>query len=202
MLWDRQTGKPVANAIVWQSRVSAPICDRLKADGLEPLIRRKTGLVIDAYFSGTKIKHLLDTSRACARAPSAASMLFGTIETFLIWRLTGGSVHVTDVSNASRTLLFDIHTLDWDDELLRHARRAAARCCPRCASSSEVYGETDADAASARRFRSPASPAISRRRSSARPASTPGTAKNTYGTGCFLLMNTGDDADAVRAAAC
>jgi glycerol kinase len=118
ILWEKATGKPVANAIVWQSRVSAPICDRLKADGLEATFRAKTGLVIDAYFSGTKIKHLLDTMPGVREKAARGEVLFGTVETFLIWRLTGGARHVTDVSNASRTLIFNIHTLEWDDVLL------------------------------------------------------------------------------------
>ena len=119
VLWEKATGKPVANAIVWQSRVTAPICDQLKAAGHEATFRRKTGLVVDAYFSGTKIKHLLDSFDGLRDRAARGEILFGTIDTFLIWRLTGGKVHVTDVSNASRTLLFNIHTLQWDDELLR-----------------------------------------------------------------------------------
>src|SRR4051812_14465 len=118
ILWDRATGKPVSNAIVWQSRVSAPICDQLKADGLENLFRDKTGLVVDAYFSGTKIKHLLDTVDGLRRRAEAGEILFGTVDSWLIWNLTGGSRHVTDYSNASRTLIYNIHKLDWDDELL------------------------------------------------------------------------------------
>jgi len=119
VLWDKATGKPIANAIVWQSRVTAPICDRLKADGHEPTFRKKTGLVVDAYFSGTKVKHLLDSHDGLRARAAKGEVLFGTIDTFLIWRLTGGKVHVTDVSNASRTLLFNIHTMQWDDELLK-----------------------------------------------------------------------------------
>jgi len=118
ILWDRRTGKPVANAIVWQSRISAGICDALKAEGQEELFRSRTGLVVDAYFSGTKIKHLLDTIPGLRSRAEAGEVLFGTVDTFLIWRLTGGRVHVTDVSNASRTLVFNIHTLEWDDDLL------------------------------------------------------------------------------------
>jgi len=125
VLWEKATGRPVANAIVWQSRVTAPICERLKAAGHEPMVRQKTGLVLDAYFSGTKIKHLLDAHDGLRARAARGEILFGTIDTFLVWRLTGGAVHVTDVSNASRTLLFNIHTHQWDDELL-----AAARCAP------------------------------------------------------------------------
>src|SRR5436189_1334971 len=119
VLWERDTGRPVANAIVWQSRVSTPICEQLKRDGCEATFRSKTGLVVDAYFSGTKIKHLLDTIPGLRRRAANGEILFGTIDTFLIWRLTAGRVHVTDASNASRTLMFDINSLDWDDDLLR-----------------------------------------------------------------------------------
>ena len=170
VLWDRQTGKPVAPAIVWQSRVSAPICDRLKADGHEALIRRKTGLVVDAYFSGTKVTHLLETVPGLRARAEAGDILFGTIDTFLIWRLTGGTQHVTDVTNASRTLLFDIHALDWDDELLR-ILGVPRRMLPTVHASSRGL-RRDRDVAVRRaRSRLPASPAISRRRCSARPAS-------------------------------
>ena len=119
ILWERDSGKPVANAIVWQSRVSAPICDRLKADGFESLVQEKSGLVIDAYFSGTKIKHLLDTIPGLRERAERGEVLFGTVDSFLIWRLTGGKRHVTDVTNASRTMLFNLNTLQWDDELLK-----------------------------------------------------------------------------------
>src|SRR6185295_9952931 len=115
ILWERATGKPVANAIVWQSRISAGICDRLKADGLEQLFRDKTGLVVDAYFSGTKIKHLLDTVSGLRERAERGEILFGTVDTWLIWQLTGG-LHITDVSNASRTMLCDIQTLQWDQQ--------------------------------------------------------------------------------------
>ena len=118
ILWERDTGRPVANAIVWQSRISADICDRLKAMGLADLFRRKTGLVIDAYFSGTKIKYLLDTIDGLRARAERGEILFGTVDSFLIYRLTGGRVHATDASNASRTLIFNIRTLEWDDELL------------------------------------------------------------------------------------
>src|SRR6185503_4140565 len=113
VLWEKATGKPVANAIVWQSRITTPICDKLKADGAEQTIREKTGLVVDAYFSGTKVKHLLDTVPGIRSRAEKGEILFGTVDSFLIWRLTGGKRHVTDVSNASRTLLLNIHTLQW-----------------------------------------------------------------------------------------
>src|SRR5437867_4166870 len=141
VLWERKTGKAVAHAIVWQSRVSAPICDQLKRDGCVDMIRAKTGLVVDAYFSGTKIKHLLDTVPGLRRRAENGEILFGTIDSFLIWRLTGGRVHATDYSNASRTLIFNIHTLDWDDELLT-ALGIPRAMLPRVMPSSAVFGET------------------------------------------------------------
>jgi glycerol kinase len=189
VLWDRQTGKPVAPAIVWQSRVSAPICDRLKADGHEALIRRKTGLVVDAYFSGTKVTHLLETVPGLRARAEAGDILFGTIDTFLIWRLTGGQQHVTDVTNASRTLMYDIHALEWDDELLR-ILGVPRRMLPTVHASSEIYGYTD----KALLGESIPIAGIAGDQQAAlfgQACFTPGMAKNTYGTGCFLLMNTG-----------
>jgi glycerol kinase len=189
ILWDRTTGRPAANAVVWQSRVSSPICESLKAEGLEPLIREKTGLVLDPYFSGTKIRHLLDTVPGLRGRAESGELLFGTVDSFLIWRLTGGKVHVTDASNASRTLLFNLHTLDWDDELLR-LLRIPRGILPDVRSSSEVYGESlpglfgepipiagDAGDQQAATF--------------GQACFEPGSAKNTYGTGCFLLLHTG-----------
>jgi glycerol kinase len=190
ILWEKATGKPVANAIVWQSRVSAPICDRLKADGLESTFQAKTGLVIDAYFSGTKIKHLLDSTPGLRDRAARGEVLFGTVETFLIWRLTGGARHVTDVSNASRTLIFNIHTLDWDEDLLKILGVPRAML-PEVRGSSEVYGETKADLLG----RSiPIAGAAGDQQAAlfGQACFEPGSAKNTYGTGCFLLLNTGD----------
>jgi glycerol kinase len=189
ILWDRQTGKAVANAIVWQSRVTTPICDRLKADGAEPLIRAKTGLVVDAYFSGTKIKHLLDTVPGVRAKAERGDVLFGTVETFLIWRLTGGRRHVTDVSNASRTMLFNIHTMEWDDELLRLLGVPRAML-PEVVSSSEVYGMTDEQLFG---HAIPIAGAAGDQQAAlfGQACFEPGNAKNTYGTGCFLLLNTG-----------
>ena len=190
VLWEKATGKPVANAIVWQSRVTAPICDRLKAAGHEATFRQKTGLVVDAYFSGTKIKHLLDSFDGLRDRAARGEILFGTIDTFLIWRLTGGKHHITDVSNASRTLIFNIHTLQWDDELLRLLDIPRAML-PEVRSSSEVYGETDAAL-----FGAPIPVAgIAGDQQAAlfgQACFEPGSAKNTYGTGCFMLLNTGD----------
>ena len=132
ILWDRETGRPVANAIVWQSRVSAGICDRLKNEGLEGTFRAKTGLLLDAYFSGTKIKHLLDTHEGLRARAERGEILFGTVDTWLIWRLTNGRCHLTDYSNASRTLLFDIHTLQWDDEPALDPGHSPGDVCRRC----------------------------------------------------------------------
>ena len=189
ILWERDTGRPVANAIVWQSRVSAPICDRLKADGLEDTFREKTGLVVDAYFSGTKIKHLLDTVDGLRSRAEKGEILFGTVDTWLIWRLTGGGRHVTDYSNASRTLLYNIHTLEWDDELLKILGIPRA-ILPDVRPSSEVYAQTNDDVFS--------SPIPIAGNAGDQQAATfgqacfePGSAKNTYGTGCFMLLNTG-----------
>lgn len=189
ILWDRRSGKPVANAVVWQSRVSAPICDRLKAHGLEELFRAKTGLVLDPYFSATKILHLLDTVAGLRARAERGEVLFGTVETFLIWRLTGGAAHVTDVGNASRTLLFDIHRMEWDDKLLDLLDIPRA-ILPEVRSSSEVYGQTEAE-----HFGAPIPIAGAAGDQQAalfgQACFTPGSAKNTYGTGCFLLLNTG-----------
>jgi glycerol kinase len=190
ILWDKATGKPVANAIVWQSRVSAPVCDRLKAQGHEALIRQRTGLVVDAYFSGTKVVHLLETIPGLRERAAKGEILFGTVDTWLIWKLTGGKLHVTDVSNASRTLLFDIHRLDWDDEILGILNIPRVML-PRVVDSSGVAGQTDAEMLGA--------PVAIAGIAGDQQAATfgqacfqPGSAKNTYGTGCFLLLNTGD----------
>jgi glycerol kinase len=179
----------VANAIVWQSRVTAPICDRLKADGHEATFRRKTGLVVDAYFSGTKIKHLLDSFDGLRARAARGEVLFGTVDSFLIWRLTGGTRHVTDVSNASRTLLFNIHTQDWDDELLRLLDVPRAML-PEVRGSSEVYGETVPELLGAS---VPVAGNAGDQQAAlfGQACFEPGTAKNTYGTGCFMLLNTG-----------
>lgn len=189
VLWERATGRPVANAIVWQSRVTAPICDRLKAAGHEATFRKKTGLVVDAYFSGTKIKHLLDSFDGLRDRAARGEILFGTIDTFLIWRLTGGAVHVTDVSNASRTLLFNIHTLDWDDELLKLLDVPRAML-PEVRGSSEIYGTTDPKLFGAA---VPIAGDAGDQQAAlfGQACFEPGAAKNTYGTGCFMLLNTG-----------
>jgi len=190
VLWERATGKPVAHAIVWQSRVSAPICDRLKADGLESLFQEKTGLVIDAYFSGTKIKHLLDSQDGLRERAERGEILFGTIDTFLVWRLSGGKQHVTDYSNASRTMIFNIHTLEWDDELLK-ILGIPRQMLPEVRPSSEVYGSTDA-ALFGKPLPIGGMAGDQQAAAFGQACFTTGSAKNTYGTGCFLLMNTGD----------
>src|SRR6185436_16472274 len=189
VLWDKHTGKPVANAIVWQSRVSAPICDALKAAGHEDLVRKKTGLVIDAYFSGTKVAHLLKTIPGLKARAEKGDILFGTIDTFLIWRLTGGKRHVTDVSNASRTLMFDIHALDWDDGLLA-LLGVPRKMLPEMRASSEVYGTTDTKLFGGE-IKVAGAAGDQQAALFGQACFEPGTAKNTYGTGCFMLLNTG-----------
>jgi len=189
ILWERSTGRVVGRAIVWQSRVSAPICDRLKADGLEPLFRERTGLVLDAYFSGTKIKHLLDTTPGLRTAAEKGEILFGTVDSYLLWRLSGGKLHLTDVSNASRTLLFNIQTLSWDSELLRILNIPRAML-PDVRPSSAIYGQTAPELFGTS---IPLSGAAGDQQAATfgQACFQPGSAKNTYGTGCFLLLNTG-----------
>jgi glycerol kinase len=189
ILWEKATGKPVANAIVWQSRVSAPICDRLKADGLEPTVREKTGLVIDAYFSATKIMHLLDSVPGLRARAEKGEILFGTVDSFLIWRLTGRKRHVTDVTNASRTMLFNINTLRWDDELLKRLNVPRA-ILPEVKSSSEVYGETD-PALFGEAIPISGCAGDQQAATFGQACFEIGDAKNTYGTGCFMLLNVG-----------
>src|SRR5690606_2130786 len=142
LLWDRQSGKPIGNAIVWQSRASAAICQRLNDEGLGSLFREKTGLVVDPYFSGTKIKLLLDENPGLRQRAAAGDVLFGTVDSYLLWRLTGGRCHATDYSNASRTLVYNIHSLDWDDELLNILDIPRAML-PEVHPSSHHFGETD-----------------------------------------------------------
>ena len=189
VVWERSNGKAVGNAIVWQSRITSPICDRLKAEGVEPLIRSRTGLVVDPYFSGTKLQYILDQTPGLRQRAEKGEILFGTIDSFLLWRLTGGRVHVTDYTNACRTLLFNIHTLDWDDELLKVLGIPRA-VLPEVRSSSEVYAETAKGL-----FGKPIPIAgIAGDQQAAlfgQMCAKPGMVKNTYGTGCFMLMNTG-----------
>ncbi|MCC6123510.1 MAG: glycerol kinase GlpK [Pirellulales bacterium] len=190
ILWDRRTGKAVANAIVWQSRISAPICEKLKADGVEPLFREKTGLVLDAYFSGTKIKYLLDSQDGLRERAERGEILFGTVDSWLLWRLTGGRCHHTDYSNASRTLLYNIHTLDWDDELLAILGIPRAML-PEAGPSSGYFGETSPEWFGRP---IPITGIVGDQQAATfgQACFAPGSVKNTYGTGCFMLMNTGE----------
>ncbi len=192
IVWDRETGKPVANAIVWQSRITARICEELKADGLEEMFRSRTGLVLDPYFSGTKLKFLLDSVPGLRARAERGDVLFGTVDSFLIWRLTGGKRHVTDVSNAARTLLFNIHTMEWDDTLLEILGVPRAML-PEVRSNSEWFGETEASLLGAA---VPITGAAGDQQAAlfGQACFEPGSAKNTYGTGCFLLLNTGPKA--------
>lgn len=192
ILWDRETGAPVSNAIVWQDRRTAGLCDQLKAEGFDQVIRAQTGLVTDAYFSGTKLAWLLDNVPGARASAEAGKLAFGTVDSFLVWRLTGGRLHITDVSNASRTLLFDIHRCIWSDDILRRLNIPAS-VLPRVVPSSQIYGETDADIFGA--------PIVLAGMAGDQQAATfgqacysSGMAKNTYGTGCFMLMNTGGEA--------
>ena len=187
LLWDRQTGKPIANAIVWQDRRTAKECDRLKATGKVPLIRRKTGLVIDAYFSATQIAWLLKNVKGARALARQGRLVFGTMDTWLIWKLTGGTTHVTDASNASRTMLYNLRTGDWDAELLK-IFKVPRSVLPEVRGSSEVVGETTV-------FGKPIPIAgIAGDQQAAlfgQCCTRPGMVKNTYGTGCFMLMQTG-----------
>ena len=187
VVWDRATGEPICNAIVWQDRRTAGICDRLRARKLDRTIRRKTGLVVDAYFSATKVQWILENVKGARAKAKAGQLAFGTVDSWLVWNLTGGSVHVTDASNASRTMLFDIAAGDWDDELLQ-IFGVPRSMLPAVRSSSEVYGETTL-------FGAPMPIAgIAGDQQAAlfgQACIQPGMAKNTYGTGCFMLMNTG-----------
>ncbi len=189
ILWDRHTGKAIAPAIVWQSRITADRCDRLKADGMEDTVRSKTGLVIDAYFSGTKIAYLLDAVPGARAAADRGDVLFGTVDSFLLWRLTGGKRHITDATNASRTLIYNIHTGDWDDELLR-ALNIPRKMLPEVCPSSGPLGETD-PSLFGRAIPITGCAGDQQAATFGQTCFEPGMAKNTYGTGCFLLMNTG-----------
>jgi glycerol kinase len=193
VVWDKNTGKPVYNAIVWQSRQTAGICEELKQRGLEKTFKEKTGLVVDAYFSGTKVKWILDHVDGSREQAERGDLLFGTIDSWLIWKLTAGKVHVTDYSNASRTLIYNIHTLDWDDELLE-ILGIPRSMLPEVQPSSKVYGYTDEKIF--RGARVPIAGAAGDQQSAlfGQACFKPGMAKNTYGTGCFMLMHTGERA--------
>ena len=189
VVWDRKTGKPVYNAIVWQDRRTSNFCDQLNKDGHSRKILEKTGLIIDAYFSATKVRWILDNVKGARKLAEEGELLFGTIDSWLVWNLTGGKLHITDVSNASRTMLFNIHSLEWDDELLR-VFNIPSCMLPEVRSSSEVYGKT------AGLFASDIPIAgIAGDQQAAlfgQMCIKPGMVKNTYGTGCFMVMNIGD----------
>ncbi|HEV8058471.1 MAG TPA: glycerol kinase GlpK [Gemmataceae bacterium] len=196
ILWDRKTGLPIHNAIVWQDRRTASFCDSLKKAGHEELVQQKTGLVIDAYFSGSKLRWLLDNVAGARAKADRGELAFGTVDSWLIWKLTNGAVHVTDASNASRTMLFNIHTGLWDDELLRLVN-VPRSVLPEVKSSSAVVGESTADL-----FGGPIKIAGDAGDQQAalfgQTCFAEGLAKNTYGTGCFMLMNVGDKAPVSR----
>jgi glycerol kinase len=192
VVWNNKTGLPIYNAIVWQDRRTADFCDELKAKGLAEMIQEKTGLVIDAYFSGSKVKWILDHVEGARELAKNGDLCFGTIDSWLVWKLTNGKVHVTDATNASRTMLFNIHTLQWDEELLT-LLDIPANILPAVKSSSEVYGHTN------QLFTNHEIPiaGIAGDQQSAlfgQMCTVPGMVKNTYGTGCFMLMHTGEKA--------
>jgi len=191
IVWDRATGVPLANAIVWQDRRTAGDCDALKRAGWEDKIRAKTGLVLDAYFSGTKLRWLLDHVPGARERAERGDLLFGTVDTFLLWRLSGGTAHVTDYSNASRTLLFNIHTLDWDDELLQLFDIPRA-LLPAVRPSSEVYAQIKPGLLGAGTAPLAGMAGDQQAATFGQACFQVGQVKNTYGTGCFLLMNTGE----------
>ena len=189
IVWDAETGKPVCNAIVWQDRRTSAFCDELKARGLTDKIREKTGLIIDAYFSGTKIKWILDNVPGARERAEAGKLRFGTVDSWLVWQLTKGEVHITDVTNASRTMLFNLNTLEWDKEMLE-LLGIPASMLPAVKSSSEVYGYTKTTIFA---HEVPIAGIAGDQQSAlfGQMCTAPGSVKNTYGTGCFLLMNTG-----------
>ena len=195
VLWDKRTGKPIYNAIVWQCRRTAAMCEQLKAEGLGDYIKEHTGLIIDAYFSATKIKWILDNVEGARELAKEGNLLFGTIDTWLIWNLTAGRVHVTDYSNASRTMLFDVDKLQWDSYLCEKLD-IPMNILPRVAPSSEVYGAVAQGIPGIEALAGiPICSAIGDQQAAlfGQACFSPGQAKNTYGTGCFLLMNTGKE---------
>ena len=189
IVWDRKTGEPIHNAIVWQDRRTADYCERLKADGVGPMVQHKTGLLIDAYFSASKVRWILDNAPGARDKASAGQLAFGTVDTWLIWKLTGGAEHVTDVSNASRTMLFNIHTLAWDQELLT-LFGVPSSMLPTVRASSGLYGLTSTSLGLGQ---VPIAGVAGDQQSAlfGQMCSRPGMSKNTYGTGCFLLQNIG-----------
>ncbi|MGL1930453.1 MAG: glycerol kinase GlpK [Desulfotalea sp.] len=193
VVWDKNTGVPIYNAIVWQSRQTMDICEELKAKDLNETFRAKTGLLIDAYFSGTKVKWMLDNVEGAREKAEKGDLLCGTIDTWLVWKMTGGKVHVTDYSNASRTLMYNIYDLKWDDELLDYLT-VPAKMLPEVKQSSELYGNTDKE--SFQGLELPISGMAGDQQAAlfGQTCFESGMAKNTYGTGCFMLMNTGEKA--------
>jgi glycerol kinase len=191
VVWDKETGVPVYNAIVWQSRQTSGICDELKAQGYNDLFRDKTGLLIDAYFSGTKVKWILDNVDGARQKAEAGKLLFGTIDTWLIWKLSGGRAHVTDYSNASRTLMFNIHDLQWDEELLK-ILGVPSSMLPEVKPSSEVYAQTATHHFFGKEVPIAGAAGDQQAALFGQACFEKGMAKNTYGTGCFMLMNTGE----------
>lgn len=192
IMWDRRTGEPIHNAIVWQDRRTAGFCDGLKEAGYEDTFREKTGLVIDAYFSGTKVRWILDNVEGAREKAEAGHLAFGTVDSWLAWNLTDGELHITDVTNACRTLLFNIHTGDWDDELLG-LLDVPRSVLPEVRSSSDVYGPTSGNIFSSQ---TPIAGIAGDQQAATfgQRCIAPGMAKNTYGTGCFMLMHTGTEA--------
>jgi glycerol kinase len=190
LVWDRNTGKTIGNAIGWQCRRTARLCEELKKQGLEPRIQEKTGLIIDAYFSATKIRWLLDSIPDGQKQAENGNLVFGTVDTWLVWNLTDGSAHVTDYSNASRTMLFNIHTLEWDKELLQ-ALNIPEIMLPRVVQSSEIYGETGEGLIGENRIPIGAIAGDQQAALFGQACYETSSAKNTYGTGSFVLLNTG-----------
>ena len=191
VLWNRKTGEPIRPAIVWQDRRTAPLCKTLRADGLESLFRQKTGLLIDPYFSGTKLTWMLDQTPGARRAAENGELAFGTIDAWLVWKLTAGERHVTDVANASRTLLFNLHTLDWDEELL-DVLRIPPSLLPEALPSDALFGRVSPKTLGG--VRAPIAGLAGDQQAAlfGQGCFAPGSTKNTYGTGCFLLMNVGE----------
>ena len=193
IVWEKETGKPIYNAIVWQCRRTADICTQLKADGHESYIRKTTGLVVDPYFSGTKIKWILDHVEGARERAEKGELLFGTVDTWLVWKLTQGRAHVTDYTNASRTMLFNIHTKQWDDKMLELLDIPKAML-PKVCNSSEVYGQTNIGGKGGVRIPVAGIAGDQQAALYGHLCVDAGMAKSTYGTGCFMLMNTGDRA--------
>ncbi|MDD6919807.1 MAG: glycerol kinase GlpK [Eubacteriales bacterium] len=190
IVWNKETGEPIYNAIVWQCRRTADFCDELKEQGFDEMFRDKTGLLIDPYFSGTKLRWILENVDGARELANADKLLFGTVETWLIWKMTGGKVHITDYSNASRTMMFNINTLEWDDEILR-ILDIPKSMLPDVRNSSEIYGETIDDVLGGK-IKIAGAAGDQQAALFGQTCFEKGSAKSTYGTGCFLLLNTGD----------